>query len=689
MHSNDRSRLAIPVISGILLAVLVAAPAAATGGPSLDGVQGLLRIHSASPATPGYVAGSFYGLYARNSYTPEQLAVSGTGLQIVRFGGAMMSLSYAASPYVEIGIRGSAEGQWAPTATSETFREIGMSDVAFNIKTLLTPADARRWMLGAELMLATPTGNANALTGTWDGDGLDLGGRLALTYSHLHRDDDPSLRFHMNAGYINRTGSFDETLWATTSAGPTPGRMVAYGDQFMYGAGLEIPVPSNWSFFTEWTGEYDMDSGAGFSENPMRVTPGFRWGTRSGSFIWTNGMEISVAGEDAGPTWQMISGITMGGYASTVRGSLLGVVRDAETGEPIPGARVAVRNGESSGVLTGENGRFETKLDEGYAVLELSADGYNAKTRVVEIAGHDTAEFDFTMMRRNIFGDLRGRVRDGDNGDPLFARVRVAGTEDWIETDPATGAYLLERVPEGRVDLEIAARSYKDRVAVAKVTAGEMAGLDVSMTRDMKSMMGVLSGSVRDLASGDVLPATVTARGKVTKSAPVDPVTGLYELEIEAGTYNISVTASGHIAQVESVLIEEKQASVRNFELGPIPQKMALKGVFFDSGTATIKRESFVALEDAAQFLLNNPALAVTIEGHTDSMGSLATNLSLSQRRADSVMKFLVVNHGVAPNRLAAKGLGPNDPIANNESREGRALNRRIEFRLEEPSARN
>ena len=69
-------------------------------------------------------------------------------------------------------------------------------------------------MLGAELMLATPTGNANALTGTWDGDGLDLGGRLALTYSHLHRDDDPSLLFHMNAGYMNRTGSFDETLHA-------------------------------------------------------------------------------------------------------------------------------------------------------------------------------------------------------------------------------------------------------------------------------------------------------------------------------------------------------------------------------------------------------------------------------------------------------------------------------------------
>jgi outer membrane protein OmpA-like peptidoglycan-associated protein len=685
MLANSKSIRAVRFASLIVGAILATTAVASADGPSLDGVNGLLRVHSASPATPGYVGGTIYGLYAREEYTSAQ---SPRGrYEVVKFGGGMLSLGYAASPYVELGIRGSLESQWAinQTDSDNDANEIGISDVSLGIKTLLTPVDARRWRLGAELSVATATGNTNAPTGSWDAEGIDLGGRLALTYAHVYEDDDPSLLFHLNAGYMNRTGTFDETLWAVTAAGPTPSRSVLHGDQFLYGAGLEIPVPENWSFFAEWTGEYDMDAGADFAMNPMRVTPGFRWATQSGSIAWTNGVEISVADELSGPAWQVISGITLGGYVAPVRGRLLGVVRDAETGEPIAGARVSVRSSEDPAALTDAEGRFETKLVEGYAVIELAADAYNAKTRVIEVRGHDSVEFDFTMMKRNIFGGVRGRVRDGETGDPLFARVRVAGTEEWVETDPATGAYLLERVPEGSVELEVSARNYEDRVASTKIVAGDMTGLDVSLAEDKLATMGVLSGAVRDGKTGEALAATVTARGKTTKTTEVDPVTGLYELEIEEGTYNLSVTAPGHVAQVEPVEIVAKEASVRNFELGGLPKKMTLKGVFFDSGTATIKRESFAALEEAARFLLDNPTLAVTIEGHTDSQGSLATNLSLSQRRADSVMKFLVVNYGVEPARLKSKGAGPNDPIASNDTREGRALNRRIEFHLEEP----
>jgi outer membrane protein OmpA-like peptidoglycan-associated protein len=419
----------------------------------------------------------------------------------------------------------------------------------------------------------------------------------------------------------------------------------------------------------------------------MRVTPGFRWATRSGSVHFTNGVDISLSSEDAGPGWQIISGLTLGGYVTPVSGKLIGVVRDAETGEPIPGVEVAVRNGKEPAVRTDFEGRFETKVEEGFAVLELAAENYNAKSRVVEIPAHDAVEFDFTMMHREVYGGVRGRIRDNTTGEPLFARVRVAGTESWVETDPASGAYLLEKVPEGEVELEFEAQNYETRMTTTQIAAGEMASHDVSLARDLAANMGVLSGAVRAKDTGAALAATVTVRGRVTQTANVDPETGLYELEVESGTYNVSVTAPGHLAQVESITIEPKEASVRNFELGSLPKKMALKGVFFDSGTATIKRESFVALEEAARLLTQNPTLAVTIEGHTDSMGSLKTNLALSQRRADSVMKFLVVNYGVEPQRLAAKGMGPNEPIASNDTREGRALNRRIEFRIEEKAS--
>jgi outer membrane protein OmpA-like peptidoglycan-associated protein len=253
-----------------------------------------------------------------------------------------------------------------------------------------------------------------------------------------------------------------------------------------------------------------------------------------------------------------------------------------------------------------------------------------------------------------------------------------------VETDPATGTFVLEQVPEGPVALEVEAKNYEIAAVEAKVMAGEITAQDVSLNRDLHSMMGVLSGAVHDMQSGRAVAATVTARGKTTKTAPVDPVTGLYELELEAGTYSISATGPGYIASVESIDVQEKNATVHNFDLRVLPKKMALKGVFFDSGAATIKRESLASLEEAGDFLKDNPNIRVVIEGHTDSAGSVDQNLSLSQRRADAVLKFLVVNYGIPADRLKSKGFGPAEPIATNDNAEGRALNRRIEFEIQE-----
>jgi outer membrane protein OmpA-like peptidoglycan-associated protein len=255
--------------------------------------------------------------------------------------------------------------------------------------------------------------------------------------------------------------------------------------------------------------------------------------------------------------------------------------------------------------------------------------------------------FDFTMTKRNTFGSVRGMMRDSLTGSPLFGRARIAGTDAWVDSDPATGTYFLEKVPEGPTTLEFEAPNYEATAATPSVIAGDLVNQDVSLARDLAATMGVISGYVHDAKTGQNLTATVTVRGKTTKTTTVDPETGLFELEVEAGTYNISVTTPGYIAQVEPVAVAEKDATVRNFDLSVLPKKMTLKDVFFDSGKAIIKSESYVALEEAARFLLENHDLEIVIEGHTDSRGSLTGNLALSQRRADSVMKYLVVNHGV------------------------------------------
>jgi outer membrane protein OmpA-like peptidoglycan-associated protein len=668
-------------VLGVFGVVLLLGTTAFASGPSIDGTRGLLRIHSADPHAAGYVAGSIYGMYARETYTAIQSPRGNP--ETVKFGASALGFTYSPTPFVEIAAHGLLEGQFVdsePNAFSE--KEFGISDIAVGVKTLLTPASRKAFMVGAELGLATTAGNQNALYGTWDSDGLDISGRLNLTYQYLNADNRPGLRVHANSGYVNRTGDFNELAFAATGFGGTPDRSVAHGDQFLYGAGIEVPTPQGWTLFTEWTGEYDVENETAFADNPMRITPGLRWATNSGSFVWTSGVEIGLADEEVMPAWQFIGGLSFGGFVTPVTGLLQGLVRDAETGEPIANARVSVRNSTEAPVSSDMDGRFKTPLQEGYVVLELSADGYSPKTRVVEMEAHDQMALDFTLSKRNVYGQVRGRVRDSESGDPLFGRVRVAGTNEWVETDPATGAYTLENVPEGSTDLEFDARNYKPTSVTARILASDTVSQDVSLERDLDSRRGVLSGYVRDGKSGAVVAATVTVRGKSTKVVTADPTTGLYEVEVESGNYNVSVNAPGYLASIEAVEVPEQDAAVKNWELNAVPKKMTLSGVFFDSGTATIKRESFTALEMAASFLSENPDLAVVIEGHTDSTGTMDTNMALSQRRADAVMKFLVVNYGVSPARLTARGLGPQEPIANNETNEGRALNRRIEFRL-------
>jgi len=102
--------------------------------------------------------------------------------------------------------------------------------------------------------------------------------------------------------------------------------------------------------------------------------------------------------------------------------------------------------------------------------------------------------------------------------------------------------------------------------------------------------------------------------------------------------------------------------------------------VFFETGKAVIKSESFELLNQVAKLLIENPHIGnITVEGHTDSRGRYDSNLKLSQDRANSVMKYLV-DRGVAPSRLNAIGYGPDKPIDTNDTADGRARNRRVEF---------
>ncbi len=108
--------------------------------------------------------------------------------------------------------------------------------------------------------------------------------------------------------------------------------------------------------------------------------------------------------------------------------------------------------------------------------------------------------------------------------------------------------------------------------------------------------------------------------------------------------------------------------------------RVALYGIFFDTGKSDLKGESDPALAEIAKLLTQNPALKVFIVGHTDMVGDPAANLKLSQARAQSVVNALVSRHGIAVVRLTPYGAGSFAPVASNKTEEGRAQNRRVEL---------
>ena len=169
-----------------------------------------------------------------------------------------------------------------------------------------------------------------------------------------------------------------------------------------------------------------------------------------------------------------------------------------------------------------------------------------------------------------------------------------------------------------------------------------------------------------------------------------DPYSGRYAVVLPRG-YNYALTAQapGYLFNSEQVLVpadlERDVSRTIDFTLQPINGSIRLL-VFFKDNDRNFERESMNDLDRLAIFLLANPTLSVEIAGHTDNAGDAAANIVLSTERAQAVKSYLVGNR-VDADRIRIKGYGSSQPIASNDTEEGRALNRRVEMRVIEPNS--
>ena len=196
-------------------------------------------------------------------------------------------------------------------------------------------------------------------------------------------------------------------------------------------------------------------------------------------------------------------------------------------------------------------------------------------------------------------------------------------------------------------------------------------------------LTGVLSGCA-GLQKSDW--PTCAAVGGVTGAA-----LGAFESSSYAGWGALiaATTAGGYCwaqGQGQEVVTQvevEEEPMVPSIDPAPAETLRVELDVKFDFDRQVVKPESYADIRDVAEFMKQFPQTTTVVEGHTDAVGTEAYNQSLSERRAMAVREVLVSEFGIQPGRVDAIGFGEARPVADNDSEEGRAINRRVEAVVE------
>jgi len=196
-----------------------------------------------------------------------------------------------------------------------------------------------------------------------------------------------------------------------------------------------------------------------------------------------------------------------------------------------------------------------------------------------------------------------------------------------------------------------------------------LAGLSASPASVMKGEPSMLSWVSQNAKSCEMLPGigAVALKG----SMPVTPE--------DTTQYTINCSGDGGTAKSSTSVEVLKPAPVVSKAAERFCNKPAIIMINFDVDKHNIKPQYHNELKTVGDFLKEFPKSHGEIAGHTDSSASNAYNQKLSERRANSVKEYIIKNFGVAPARISSKGYGEDRPIATNETREGKAKNRRIE----------
>ena len=300
------------------------------------------------------------------------------------------------------------------------------------------------------------------------------------------------------------------------------------------------------------------------------------------------------------------------------------------------------------------------------------------------------AQLDLYMLVPKTFGiTLAGNVYNAKNNDPLQANVeiRLVDRDAMTLRSDASGKFQ-SRIPEvSRYAVTASLDGFMPASAALDVPllySDTTIYVDIPLTPIAKAL--VLKGSVYDQKTNKRIPAKLELLNRATNtpSKKITSANGSFQEEItDLGWYIITGSSEGYLNAVDSVWINDPDVTpvTKDIMLQPIEVGVTvrLKNIYFDFDKTTLKNESFAELNKVVEFLKQNPSVEIEISGHTDNKGSDDYNETLSQGRSESVVDY-IISQGVDSYRLTAHGYGESKPIDSNDSEDGRANNRRVEF---------
>ncbi|HEX7014949.1 MAG TPA: OmpA family protein [Cyclobacteriaceae bacterium] len=294
----------------------------------------------------------------------------------------------------------------------------------------------------------------------------------------------------------------------------------------------------------------------------------------------------------------------------------------------------------------------------------------------------------FCLVSRDIKIQLIGTVFDEKTHETIAANVELTLADEAKELNTDESGTFETRIPEiESYALNVSSDGYLPYAKTFELpTFDRDTTLMVDVYLKPVEKKVVLMGEVFNKKTGEKMTADLDVRVREHRDVRLSMKAsgGNYERQIsKLGWYIISASAEGFLNTTDSVWINTDDVTpiVKDIYMQPIEVGITvrLKNVYFDFDKTTLKEESYPELNKVVAFLQQNPTVEIEIAGHTDYMGSDEYNLNLSQGRCQSVVDYLV-SQGVDSYRLTAQGYGESRPVDTNETDEGRANNRRVEF---------